>query len=701
MAKDPKKLMEVARKAAGVSVEEADKAKKGLKDDKKPKPIPNANAKKWLNNVKRSKKLAKPIKDDSERYIRMYQGDYSRKPNKRVNHDTMSVNIVYSHIEIITPAVFSGPPVIKVRPKPKVGESAKEAAVRARNMELVINYWFKELGADAEFKDAFLDSFFSHTAIELGWETEVIEKEEIPTPGEQQTTMSPGEPSGPISNMVTVKDQPFLKRRDPWEVGFDPDATTRRASGFYFAEDVMRYNDFIADPRFTDACKKKIKPQLYPQDSQDAENNNTGAAKQDDKSDKEWVKLTTIWDKTSMRKMVVSEGYERFCNTDDPLGEEWPYEIEYKNDVYPICIHDAKRDRRSPYSWSEFKAYEAQIVELNRIRSAIQVHVRRSLPKYIYTQSFGSRDKVSKLLNSRSDEATQVDNLEAMRPLENAEVPKDLWQFNKMSQDDLLNISGQFEYQNNSIADTATEASLIEGRSQVRKNQRSRQWEQYVVEVGAKLGMLCQQNMDTAIAVEIAGEQGIEWLNVSKKDIEGEFYFDIEPGIMEYKNEALRKQQLLKFYEISQNNPNVDQRYLIAEMADEFDLNPEDIIIPEDKMPQPEPPEPTIKFKDIDAEILTNPLLMNAIVVEAMKQNNVPVPPALESLVVTGKPIDAHGGEVPQGGGPIPDGASVPGAAPESLPGKGAGLEAMSPNGNPNLPPAIGNLRDQSSGGML
>ncbi len=701
MAKDPKKLAEVARKAAGISLEEAAKTKKTAEESKKPKPIPNANSKKWLNNIKRSQKVAKPIRDDSDRYVRYYQGDYSTKPSKRRNYDTMSVNIVYSHVEIITPAVFSGPPVIRVRPKPKVGESMEAAAVRGRNMELVINYWFKELGADAELKDAFLDSFFSHTAVEVGWETQIIEKEEIPTPAEMQVTMSPGEPEGPISNLITVRDQPFIKRRDPWDIAFDPDARVRRECGWYSVREVMRYNDFIADPRFTETAKSKVKPQLYPQDAVDADNNNWGSGKQDDKSDKEWVELYTIWDKTSRRKMIVTNGYDGFCNTDDELGEEWPYDIEYQNDVFPICIHDAKRDRHSPYSWSEFKAYEAQIVELNRIRSAIQIHVRRTLPKYIYTQSFGTRDKVSKLLNSRSDEATQVDNLEAMRPLENAEVPKDLWNFNNMAKDDLLNVSGLFEYQNESIADTATEASLIEGRAQVRKNSRSRNWEQYIVEIGAKIGMLCQQNMDTEVAIDIAGPNGIEWLNVSKKDIQGEFYFDIEPGIMEYKNEALRKQQLLKFYEISQNNPNVDQRYLISEMAEEFDLSPEDAIIPKEEMPQPPPPEPTIKIKDIDPETITNPILMNAIVVEAMKQNNVPVPPQMESLVVTGKPIDAHGGEEPQGGGPIPRGAEIPGAAPEAIPGKSANLEAMTPNGNPALPPAVGNLRDQSSGGMI
>src|ERR1044072_684498 len=145
---------------------------------KKPEPIKAPNARKWLEKIKRAEKIRKPFTDDYDRFYRMYQGDYADKPNKkRRTGSDMSVNIVYSHVEIVTPSVFSGFPFIKVRPKPKVGESLDQAEVRARNMELVLNYWFKELAVDEELHDVFFDTFFGSVGVELGWETAVDEEE--------------------------------------------------------------------------------------------------------------------------------------------------------------------------------------------------------------------------------------------------------------------------------------------------------------------------------------------------------------------------------------------------------------------------------------------------------------------------------------------------------------------------------------------
>lgn len=678
-----KKLMEIAQQQSNLSKEDLAKNKAAVDaEKKKPKPIPVPNASKWLDKIKRSEKVRRPFKEDAERYMRYYQGDYSAKPHKKRNYEVMSVNFIYSHIEIITPAVFSGFPFIRVRPKPKTNESPENAETKARNMELVLNYWFKELAVDEELKDAFFDSFFGHNCVELGWETEVEEREE-------QYTKEDGT-DGTKTQTIVIKDKPFVTRRDPWTVFLDPDQRRRKDVRWIGIEDVMAYNDFLASPLFTEDAKKKVKPQAYPIETAEEKN---WLGREDYYTDKEWVQIFTIWDKDLRKVFSVTKGYKKFLNCEDDQGVDWPYEIEYKSDPFPFAILDAKRDRMVPYTWSEFKAYEAQIIEMNRIRSAIQIHVKRTLPKYIYTQSFGDRHTVAKVVNARSDEAVKVDNLDAMRPLEDAKIPVDLFNFNTMSKDDMLNVSGLFEYQNQSIADTATEASLIEGRSQVRKSSRSHAWEQYVVEIAGKLAQLCQQNMSQPLAVQIAGEQGIEWLTVSPEDIKGEFYFDIEPGIMEYKNEALRKQQLLKFAEITNGDPNVNRRNLVGKIAKELDMVPEDVMVPPDQMPQPPPPEPTISFKDIDPERITDPVVMNALVLTACKQAGIELTPEMLRHLGQVPPPQAPQGPMP----PAPGGAMPP-PPNMNMSGKNMADNGLNPNGNPSLPPVLGNLQEMGSG---
>jgi hypothetical protein len=693
VAADPgNKLAEIARKSAAMTKDQMALSKKQGDEAKKPgqKPIPSPNARKWLERIERSRKVRKQFLDDAERFLRMYQGDYSERPGKKRTTDKMSVNIVYSHVEIITPSVFSGFPAVRVRPKPKAGESTEQAQIRAKNMELVLTYWAKELAIDEELRDVFFDTFFSLASVELGWETEIEEISET-----TETEDGVGEES--LGSVVTIKDRPFVERRDFRMVFLDPDAKRRKDCRWIALEEVLPFNDFLASSKFTDKAKAAVKAQTYPKNDDDK----NWMGRPEDQSEREWVQIYTIWDKDTRKKFVVTKDYPGYLNSEGAEGEDWPYEIEYKSDPFPISIHDAKRDRNSPYSWSEFKAYEPQILELNRIRQSIQIHVKRALPKIIYTSQAGDKAAINKLMNARTDEATMLDNISegAIGTLKNAEIPKDLYNFNTMAKDDLLNVSGLFEYQNSSgIADTATEASMIEGRSEVRKTMRSKLWEQFVVEIFAKLAQLCQQNMDEAIAVEIAGQQGVDWLHVTKDQIQGEFFFDVEPGIMEYKNESLRKQQLLKFAELTAGDPNVNRRGMLGKVADELDLQPEDVILPIDQIPPAPPPPPTLKFKEIDVLAINDSALQNAVLLEALKENGVDIGALVAKIAGTdklgaGKPQDLLGEPPPspEQGGAHPGGKpplkALQGGSGKDMAGMGA-----NPNGNPNLPPVKGNL---------
>lgn len=670
-------LAAVAQKRSKIAGDELVRRKTDMeaRKEKDMAPIQRPNAKKWIQKIRRSEKVRKVFRDDSERYMRMYQGDYSTRSNgKKRTYDSMSVNIVYSHIEIMAPAIFSGQPVVKVRPKPRVGVPMDQAETTARNMELVLAYWAKELAADSELRDVLHDTFFGFGITELGWETVIEDREE--------ETLDKDDAEVELPPVITLVDRPFITRIDPWMTYFDPDAKRRRDVRWIAIEEVISYNEFQANNSYTPEAKKKIKPSVYP-DSPETEKNWIG--RDEDRSDREWVQIYTIWEKDTKKKFVVSKGYEGYLNTDDPAGEDWPYEIDYRGDIFPICVHDAKRDRKAPYTWSEFKAYEPQIVELNRIRTAMQIHVKRTMPKYIFTQAAGGREKISKLMNARSDEATELDNLDAIRAFENAPIPPDLWNFNNTARDDLTNVSGISEFQNESLAKTATEANIMQGNSQIRKSARSTLWEQYVVEIFAKLAQLCQQNMDEALAVQIAGPQGIEWLQVSKDDIQGDFYFEIEPGAMEYKNEAIRQQQLLKFLELTNGDPNVNRRALIAKIAKELDLTPEEVIIPQNQIPGPPPPPPELKFKPIDLLDIKDSGVLNMAFVEALRQNGVNIPPGLDQMLGAAPP----GGLAPPGGPDLPH--PGPGAAPGASSGKNIASNGMSPNGGPGAP-VSGNL---------
>lgn len=666
---------------------------------KRPRAIRRPNAKKWLQRIDRSLKLRERFKKESDRFTRYYEGDYYNGKTNRRAADAISVNFVFSNIETITPSIFTGFPTFRVRPRPRFGQNVKIIEANALSLERVLNYYIKKLNVRGELKEVLLDSFFSHTLMELGWETGIEERED--------SAMRPDEAAGseelgdsPGAQFVLTKDAPFVERRDPWDLVLDPDAKRRKKCRWYAVRDVLSYNDFLASDKYTEDAKIAVKPSAWPEDMGSPDD------REDEKDgEKEWVETFKIWDRENGKVLIVARGYDKFVNGEDGKGEDWPYDIDYDGDPYPFAIMDAKRDSKLPYSWSEFRAYEAQIKEQNRIRQAIGQHVKSMIPKYMYTKALGDRAKANKLMQAGADEAVMVDNLEAIKPLQHAEVPKDLYQFNIMAREDMANVSGSSDFQGQGFADTATEANILEGRGQARKSYKSKTWEEYVVEVAAKLAMLIQQNLEESVVVDIAGMDptlpsgGHQWVTISPEDIKGDFFFDIEPGSMEYKNEALRTQQQLKFVELTGNDPNVNRRKLLAKIAKSLDLEPSEVITPEDQLPQPPPPEPNVKVKPIDLEALANMAasnpaaaeLLNAFIITAAKQNGVPIPKGVEG--------PAGGPPAPGPGGPgLPPMPPMDPGMPEAS-GGGPDLNGGNPNGNPALPPVSGNTVDPNLGG--
>jgi hypothetical protein len=183
--------------------------------------------------------------------------------------------------------------------------------------------------------------------------------------------------------------------------------------------------------------------------------------------------------------------------------------------------------------------------------------------------------------------------------------------------------------QNDSVANTATEASLIASRGNIRNNAKRMAVENFVATIGAKLGGLCQQFMSQSIAVKIknpTNPRELAWLDVDREMIQGEFNYDVRPGAIEQQNEGLRRQQTLKFAELMAANKYTNQRWLAEELAKDFDKDPTQALLSEEDVQAQEasnlPEKPPIQIDKIKPEML-DPMTQAAIVEAALKQNGV------------------------------------------------------------------------------
>lgn len=576
------------------------------------------NPNSWRTKIERSRKVRKPYLDDKELFLNLY---CNRAQPSKITHrkDLMQVNYIYSHIRLVSPTIFAGKPKVTVKPR---FENDPSVSVNAMNLEKSIDYWVRELGAADEFQSALFDSFFGLAAIEVGWDyrTQIVdEMQPLLHPETGEVVL--GQNGLPVMTMAPVErvksDKPFIRWRDSKDLILDVDVPRRKDGRFMIVRDVVTYEYFQQMTDIPAELRKKVKPTVRPEDMSRRED--IGGWKESDAtSDMEWVELEWVWCRESMKRYLMTPSLPK----EFLLETDWPYELLYEDDPFPITILDNIIDNRYPYSWSEFRPAMEHIRELNRLRTNMAFHIKASQPKYGYVKGSLTRAQASKWANARPDELIEMQNPDGVKQMPIATFPAETTGWNSMVENDLVKLTGLIEYEGAPQSDTATEASIMEGRAQVRKRDRSRKFERFVKCSLAKLGQLIQQNQNENITIQIAGPSGQQWKQVNKEQMKGDFLYDIEEGIMEFKNESLRKQQLLKFVELMSNNPNVNQRLLAEEVSKAFDFTPEKILKRPEEMSPPQP-EPSIKIKPIDIKDIHNPKVLAEIVVAALEQNGV------------------------------------------------------------------------------
>jgi hypothetical protein len=516
----------------------------------------------WQKDIERSLEYQKDRNAEAARFMRAYTGDYNATPRKELdyNKDEMYVNFVYSFVETIAPTIFSG----DIRGVADAKNPDSEGT--AKHIEAVTNYWALELGLRDDFKLCRWDRFFSNTYFLSEWDYEdrEVEKENI-------LFVNPltGEPviGDPLKETEVIRDQPLAKRLDPRDVILDPDSKSRKEDRWRGYRMVIPYAEF-EKMDVSKKSKKDIKPEAMPQEATRLGGDTEQGVNQ------EWVTLWKIYDLANEKILLLRDRGD--CGQDVVDEKDWPFDFEVEGDRFPITVLEAKMDAESPYGFSEFKAFWAQIQERNKIRTTIQSTTRRQRPKYLNKGSVNDEDQINKFTNAKIGEVVNMNNPEALMLAPIHQLPAEVYNFDAMSGDDLINTSGFYEYNQDSIADTATEASLLATRSNIRKAETKQDFERFISRVLAKIAALCQQFMDASVAVKIKNPKNpkdLLWLQASKEDIQGEFNWTFKPGVMAHKDEGLRRQQTLKFAEIMAGNPNVDQRWLAEKLTEAFEFD--------------------------------------------------------------------------------------------------------------------------------
>ncbi|MEX2430904.1 MAG: hypothetical protein WD645_03175, partial [Dehalococcoidia bacterium] len=93
---------------------------------------------------------------------------------------------------------------------------------------------------------------------------------------------------------------------------------------------------------------------------------------------------------------------------------------------------------------------------------------------------------------------------------------------------------------------SATAAAVVDGNATLRGSDKRWQVERATSDTGLRMLLLCQEFLDEQMALRIVGPDGkVEWLNVTKEDLIGEFGVSVTSGSTMAVNPATKMQRAL------------------------------------------------------------------------------------------------------------------------------------------------------------
>jgi hypothetical protein len=472
-----------------------------------------------------------------QRLINLYRGKQYRGAS---TGDRLLVNISFSTINTLAPAVSIGRPKINVNPrKPEDGDKAIVT-------ESIINYWWGHYGCQPEFQRAVKDYLIlGHGWVKTGYR--FVEEAKLDDIEYSADEAAGTEPADDVEAQTIIReDRPFLERVDPFEMYIDPDATSVNDMRWIAQRTRRPLKDAKIDKRYDAAARKELSPSGY----QKYGNQDVGymSAQQAFTSnpDNAYCDIYEYYNIDTGEMCVFSDsGGDKFLIK--PI--KMPYEFGH-----PFFM---LRNYEVPgffYPMGELEAIEPLQYELNETRTQMMLHRKRYSRKWLFQESAFDDDGRQALA---SDEDNVIVPVKSGENLNNVVVPMpalinppEFYNQSSLITNDIDRVSGVSEYQRGSIPETtrtAREASIIAEAGNARVAEKLVAIENAIAQCASNLIMLAQQFMTGEMTVRILGtESAPVWLTFDKDYINGEFDYTVEAGSTAPRNEAFRRDMALQ-----------------------------------------------------------------------------------------------------------------------------------------------------------
>ena len=491
------------------------------------------------------------------RMVDLYRGKHW--PNTTAsNEDLIAVNLAFSTVNVIAPAVSVNHPKIVVTPNQPEDED------RAAFVEAVVNHLWRHHDFRKPFRRSVKDFLiFGHGWLKVGWnfveqertlsdmerdemfvdavgETDMFAMENPVMAGDLPTDEQMAA-SIPDTAMMVVEDQPFIERVSPYDIYIDPEATCLEDAQWICQRIIRPLEEAKKDKRYKASARKNLgadsvlNPMFTPSDRE-----------QQDQYLQDIVDRTVIfefYDIVNNKMSVLAQNGEEFLV--DPIPMPYAYGqpfVMLRNYDVPDYF----------YPMGDLEAIESLQEELDKTRSQLVNARKRYARKYLFHErSFGPEGREALEADEDGRLVPVVDENKSLNevviPMPQTPLSPEIYNYSAIIEQDINTVSGVSEYARGSMPEirrTATEASIIADAQNARAADKLAIIEIGIGHLARRVIQLMQQFMTGEQMAQVADRGGENlFVPFERDDITGEYDFSVEGGSTQPMNETIRKQQ--------------------------------------------------------------------------------------------------------------------------------------------------------------
>ena len=491
------------------------------------------------------------------RMVDLYRGKHWPRTTVS-NEDLIAVNLAFSTVNVIAPAVSVNHPKIVVTPNQPEDED------RAAFVEAVVNHLWRHHDFRKPFRRSVKDFLiFGHGWLKVGWnfveqertlsdterdellidavgETDMFAMENPEMAGDLPTDEQMAA-SIPDTAMMVVEDQPFIERVSPYDIYIDPEATCLEDAQWICQRIVRPLEEAKKDKRYKASARKNLgadsvlNPMFTPTDRE-----------QQDQYLQDIVDRTVIfefYDIVNNKMSVLAQNGEEFLV--DPIPMPYAYGqpfVMLRNYDVPDYF----------YPMGDLEAIESLQEELDKTRSQLVNARKRYARKYLFHErSFGPEGREALEADEDGRLVPVVDENKSLNevviPMPQTPLSPEIYNYSAIIEQDINTVSGVSEYARGSMPEirrTATEASIIADAQNARAADKLAIIEIGIGHLARRVIQLMQQFMTGEQMAQVADRGGENlFVPFERDDIIGEYDFSVEGGSTQPMNETIRKQQ--------------------------------------------------------------------------------------------------------------------------------------------------------------